>query len=71
LKNIIKYLNYRRNYHPNNQASTTTGQIPHSFSFLDENFRNNFIQHSNSPDNTLEEFRELLRRKKKKKEKKE
>jgi hypothetical protein len=57
------------NYCPNNHHPRT-GEIRHTFSFLVDNLPSNFICHSNSPDRTLETFRELLRNKRKKKEKK-
>jgi hypothetical protein len=54
-------------HRPNHQNSNPP-PVRHSFSFLDDNLRNDFIQHPNSSENILEHFRELLRIQKKKKE---
>jgi hypothetical protein len=55
--NIIHHLNPPR-------------QVRRSFSFTDPGFRNNYIQHSNLPNSTTQEFLRSLREEKKKKKKK-
>jgi hypothetical protein len=58
--------------HRTNHENSSIPPIRHSFSFLDDNLRNNFTQHPNLPLTPIEEFRQALRiqRKKKKKKKK-
>jgi hypothetical protein len=48
--------------HPPNHQNSSLPPVRHSVSFLDDNLRNNFIQHPNTPLTPLEEFRQALKR---------
>jgi hypothetical protein len=56
--------------HPPNHEDSSLPPARHSFLFLDDNLRNDFIQHPNTPLTPIEELRQALRMQRKKRKRK-